>query len=75
MTEINFRYIRYREGSEFIDLQRDPAGESGEPAVVYVPSPKPWYSEMPPWAHRRRDDILRRIQSSCSHIDHKWEEY
>jgi len=74
-VHISFRYIRYSEGQQAIELQRDPAGVVGEPALVYVPSPERWVAEMPEWARRRRGEILGRVQSHCSHMKDEWQDY
>jgi hypothetical protein len=74
-VHISFRFIRYSEGERSIELQRDPAGTVGGPALVYVPSPARWSAELPDWTRGRRDEILQRIQAHCSHMKDDWVDY
>ena len=70
---IAFRYVKYFEGDKDIELQIDPGLK--EPSVIHVPSPDRWRAEMPAWARDRREVILERLKSKCSHMQLDWKEY
>ena len=70
---IAFRYMKYFEGKNELELQIDPGLK--KPSVIHVPSPERWRSEMPAWARDRRDVILERLKSKCSHMHLDWKEY
>jgi hypothetical protein len=70
---IAFRYVKYFEGENELELQVDPGLK--EPSIIHVPSPERWRSEMPSWARERRDEILQRIRSKCAHMQVEWKEY
>ena len=59
-VDVAFKHLRYSEGGEFLDFDRDPGG-SATPAIVWVPSPKQWREIMPDWAKGRRTEILARL--------------
>lgn len=63
---VSFRYILYSEGSRILDFQLDP-GLKG-PSIIHVPSPERWKQDMPAWAQGRREEILKRVRSKCSHL-------
>jgi hypothetical protein len=65
--------MKYFEGKNELELQIDPGLK--KPSVVHVPSPERWRSEMPAWARDRRDVILERLKSKCSHMHLDWKEY
>ncbi len=70
---IAFRYIKYIEGKSSITFQVDPGLKT--PTVVHIPSAENWNSEVPEWAHNRRQEILDRIIPKCSHLKCEWREY
>jgi len=70
---IAFRYAKYFEGENDLEFQIDPGLK--EPSVMHVPSPERWRSEMPAWARDRREVILERLRSKCSHMQLDWKEY
>lgn len=70
---IAFRYVKYFEGENELELQVDPGLK--EPSIIHVPSAERWRSEMPPWARERREEILQRIRSKCAHMQVEWKEY
>ena len=70
---ISFRYIKYLEGKDSIEFQIEP--ELKRPSIVHVPSPQRWIMELPEWAKNRRDEILDRVKSKCSHLNCEWREY
>ena len=70
---IAFRYVKYFEGENDVELRIDPGLK--EPSVIHVPSPERWGSEMPAWARDRREVILERLKSKCSHMQLDWKEY
>jgi ribose 5-phosphate isomerase B len=70
---IAFRYVKYFEGENDLELQIDPGLK--KPSVIHVPSPERWRSQMPAWARDRRELILERLKSKCSHMQLDWKEY
>jgi len=74
-VHISFRFIRYSEDELYFELQRDPAGVVGEPALVYVPNAQRWLAEMPEWARGRREEIIQLIRNRCSHMKDEWQDY
>jgi hypothetical protein len=70
---IAFRYVKYFERDHDLELQIDPGLK--QPSVIHVPSPERWRSEMPDWARDRRELILERLRSKCSHMQLDWKEY
>jgi ribose 5-phosphate isomerase B len=70
---IAFRYVKYFEGDQDLELQIDPGLK--QPSVIHVPSPERWRSEMPDWARDRREVILERLRSKCLHMQLNWKEY
>lgn len=71
-VHVSFHCIRYSEGERSLELDRDASG--GAHAVIYTPSPARWAVEMPEWARDRREEILQRIRSRCSHLEDEWHE-
>jgi ribose 5-phosphate isomerase B len=70
---ISFRYIKYMEGKNSIEFQVEP--ELKRPSIVHIPSVQRWIAELPEWAKNRRDEILDRVKSKCSHLNCEWREY
>jgi hypothetical protein len=70
---ISFKYIRYMEGTDKLELDVEPLTHG--PSVIYLPSPEKWNNEMPDWAKDRRAEILGRIKDGTKHLDWTWEEY
>ena len=70
---ISFRYIKYMEGKNFVEFQVDPGLK--RPSVVYIPSQERWNSELPEWSKNRRDEIVDRVKSKCTHMNCEWKEY
>ena len=69
---ISFRYILYSEGKKTLELTVEPGFKHG--TVVRVPSPSRWDQEMPEWVRGRREEILERIRSKCTHLNCEWKE-
>ena len=72
-VHIGFRYIRYMEGFNKLELSVEPLTK--DPSVIFVPSDEKWKTEMPDWAKERREEILSRIKDGTKHLDWTWEEY
>ncbi len=72
-VHIGFRYVRYMEGFNKLELSVEPL--SKDPSVIYVPSQEKWKLEMPEWAKDRRAEILAHIKDGTKHLDWIWEEY
>ena len=70
---IAFRFIKYIEGKNFLELRVDPGLKT--PTVIHVPSSERWKSEMPLWAKDRRDEIIGRVKAKCSHMTCQWRTY
>ena len=70
---ISFRYIKYMEGKDSIEFQVEPGLK--RPSIVHIPSPQRWVAELPEWAKNRRDEILDRVKSKCTHLTGEWREY
>jgi len=70
---IAFRFIKYIEGKNSITFQVDPGLKT--PTVVHIPSGENWNSQVPEWAHNRREEILDRVKPKCSHLRCEWREY
>lgn len=73
-VHISFRYIRYIEGQDSIDLALDPSA-GNDPSIVYVPTAQAWHHKMPTWARTRRDELLSRITTACKHLNLEWKEF
>lgn len=61
--ERQFKYVRYSEGDRSLEFDREPSA-TGEPTLVWFPSPKLWRETMPVWAHARRRQILSRVRAA-----------
>lgn len=70
---IAFRYIKYLEGNNTLEFKVDPGLKN--PTVIHVPSRERWKSEIPTWAKDRREEIINRLKTKCSHMSCSWEEY
>lgn len=70
---IAFRYLKYIEGNNSFELSVDPGLKT--PSIVYIPSKEKWNSEIPAWAHNRREEILDRIKAKCNHMEMEWRDY
>ncbi len=69
---VSFGYILYSEGKRTIELTVEPGLK--HPTRIYVPPASRWDEEMPEWARGRRDEILSRIGSKCTHLVYEWKE-
>lgn len=70
---IAFRYIKYMEGDHSLEFRIDPNLKA--PSMIHIPSAERWRSDLPDWARDRRDEILERIKTRCSHMECTWEEF
>jgi len=68
-VDLAFKYLRYSEGDQALDFDREPGGNA-TPAIVWVPSPKRWREIMPDWAKGRRTEILTRLWPHAA--DDEW---
>lgn len=69
---VSFGYILYSEGKNTMELTVEPGLK--HPTRIYVPAASRWDEEMPEWARGRRDEILSRIGSKCTHLAYEWKE-
>lgn len=70
---ISFGYILYSEGKNRLEFKVDPGLK--HPTIIHFPSTATWKRDIPIWAMDRRDLILERLKSKCSHLDYIIEEY
>lgn len=70
---ISFRYIRYVEGERSLEFDLEPGLK--RPTLIKVPSSERWRADFPPWARNRREEILGRLKSKCSHMNCELEEF
>jgi hypothetical protein len=66
-VHVSFKYVRYSEGTDSINFDRDAGGEA--PPTVWVPSRTRWETEVPSWAAGRRNVILDRLLRSLPPTD------
>jgi hypothetical protein len=71
-VRIGYRYIRYTEGGNSLELDVDPSPVG--PAVIYVPTSTTWARDASAWAAGRREDILGVIRLACGHLKWEWDE-
>ena len=71
-VRVGFRYIRYSEGDDCLELDWEPTSHGN---IAYVPSERLWKTIMPDWAMNRRDEIMRSIKAETTHMKFVWQEY
>jgi hypothetical protein len=57
---VGFRYLRYREGRDELELQVDPLADGKR--LLLLPTIESWAKDMPGWARPHRERIVARIR-------------
>lgn len=65
-VHISFKYIRYTEGTQIIELDVEPCIDK---TYIYIPTERAWNKIFGAWASGRRIIILERIKKEIMSIE------